>query len=63
MSVMLPRAQLWTVQEVAERLRVSLPMVWKLIYSGELGSVKVGRVRRVSEAQLSEYVQRLEAAR
>jgi len=60
---MLPRAQLWTVQEVAERLRVSLPMVWKLIYSGELGSVKVGRVRRVSEAQLSEYVQRLEAAR
>lgn len=48
-----------TTGEAAERLRVGRTTVFKLISSGDLESVKVGRARRVPADAISEYVKRL----
>ena len=37
------RGQLLTVQETAARLRVSVPTVWRLLRTGDLPKVKVGK--------------------
>lgn len=47
---------LLTVEEAAERLRLGRTLVYRLISSGELESVKVGRLRRVPADCLPEYV-------
>jgi excisionase family DNA binding protein len=47
---------LLTVEEAAERLRLGRTLVYRLISSGELESVKVGRLRRVPAECLPEYV-------
>ena len=44
-----------TTQEAAELLNVSRPYVVKLIKSGELNAVKVGRYRRLSSAEVRRY--------
>ena len=51
--------ELLTVQDVADRLRVSTATVWRRIYSKEIESVKVGRSRRVPPQAVSDYVQKL----
>jgi excisionase family DNA binding protein len=48
------------VESVMERLHVGRSMVFELIASGELRSVKVGRRRLVSEAALCEFIDRLD---
>ncbi|CPV67187.1 DNA-binding protein [Mycobacteroides abscessus] len=52
--------KLWTVEAVMERLSVGRTLAYGLMASGELGSVKVGRRRLVSESQLAAYIARLE---
>lgn len=52
---------LLTVEEAAESLRLSRTLVYELVSSGELRSVKIGRARRVSVRALQDYVNRLEA--
>lgn len=47
---------LLTVEETARRLRMGRTLVYRLISSGELESVKVGRLRRVPAECLPEYV-------
>lgn len=47
---------LLTVEETARRLRLGRTLVYRLISSGELESVKVGRLRRVPAECLPEYV-------
>lgn len=47
-----------TAEEVAEILRVSTMTVYRLIRSGELPAVRVGRSYRVREADLDEYLER-----
>jgi excisionase family DNA binding protein len=47
---------LLTVEEAAQRLRLGRTLVYGLISSGELESVKVGRLRRVPAECLPEYV-------
>jgi excisionase family DNA binding protein len=47
---------LLTVEEAARRLRLGRTLVYRLISSGELESVKVGRLRRVPAECLPEYV-------
>ncbi|HEX2318947.1 MAG TPA: helix-turn-helix domain-containing protein [Streptosporangiaceae bacterium] len=54
---------LLTVEEAARRLRFGRTFVYRLISSGELESVKVGRLRRVPAECLAEYVATLRAAR
>ncbi len=51
-----PAGLLLTVEEAAERLRLGRTFVYRLIMSGELESVKVGRLRRVPAECLPAYI-------
>ena len=44
-----------TVAEVAEIMRVSKMTVYRLVHSGELPAVRVGRSFRVHEKAVNEY--------
>lgn len=44
------------VRRVAERLGVSVFTVRRLMDRGELGFVRMGKFRHVSEAQLAEFI-------
>ncbi len=48
-------------EAAARQLGLGRTTVYELIRSGELESVKVGRLRRVPVAAISEYVARLRA--
>jgi excisionase family DNA binding protein len=58
-----PDGLLLTVEEAARRLRLGRTLVYRLISSGELESVTVGRLRRVPAKCLAEYVAALRGAR
>lgn len=45
-----------TVAEVAELMRVSKMTVYRLVHSGELPAVRVGRSFRVHEKAVNEYL-------
>jgi excisionase family DNA binding protein len=45
-----------TVAEVASLMRVSKMTVYRLVHSGELGAVRVGRSFRVPEKAVHEYL-------
>ena len=45
-----------TVAEVAAQMRVSKMTVYRLVHSGELASVRVGRSFRVPERAVNEYL-------
>ncbi len=53
-------ARLHPVEAVMERLGLGRSMVFGLMASGQLRSVKVGRRRLVSEAALVEFIEHLE---
>lgn len=55
-----PSRDLYTAEEVAHRLHLGRTTVYKLIATRELGSVKVGRLRRIPAACLSAYVRTLQ---
>jgi excisionase family DNA binding protein len=46
-----------TVAEVATALRVSKMTVYRLVHSGELPAVRVGRSFRVPEQAVQDYLQ------
>ena len=48
--------QLLTLDEVAAVLRVSVRTVRRLVASGQLRVVKVGRLPRVTESELQAYL-------
>jgi excisionase family DNA binding protein len=54
---------LLTVEEAARRLRLGRTLVYRLISSGQLESVTVGRLRRVPADCLAEYVATLRRTR
>jgi excisionase family DNA binding protein len=58
-----PYGLLLTVEETARRLRLGRTLVYRLISSGELESVTVGRLRRVPAECLVQYVAALRRAR
>jgi excisionase family DNA binding protein len=47
---------MFDVKTVARILSISRSSVYELIKSGELGSLRIGRSRRVSQNQLVEYI-------
>jgi excisionase family DNA binding protein len=51
---------LLTINEAAERLRVSRWSVYNLIRTNQLRTVKIGRRRLVTPAALTEYVKHLD---
>jgi excisionase family DNA binding protein len=57
-----PPRLLLTVEEAADCIGICRANMFKLIRRGEVKSVKVGRLRRVTPAALEEYVRRLSAA-
>jgi excisionase family DNA binding protein len=54
-------ARLHNVESVMERLSCGRSLVFELMASGELRSVKVGRRRLVSEAALTAYIEKIDA--
>ena len=52
-------AVLLTVEEAAERLRIGRTLMYRLVSTGAIETVTVGRLRRVPEECLAEYVTRL----
>lgn len=48
--------RLYTVQEVADRLKIKKNTVYELIKRGELSSSKIGKQLRITEEQLSDYL-------
>ena len=47
-----------TVAEVAAKIRVSKMTVYRLVHSGELPAVRVGRSFRVTEDDVNEYLRK-----
>ena len=60
-SVVDPFPLLLTVEETADVLRIGRSKVFDLIRCDELESVKIGRLRRVPEDAVREYLRRLRA--
>ncbi len=52
----LSKSRFLTVQEVADVMRVSSMTVYRLIKSGELAAVRVGRSFRVSDVDVDQYL-------
>jgi len=52
-------AVLLTVEEAAKRLRIGRTSMYCLVSTGAIETVTVGRLRRVPEECLAEYVTRL----
>lgn len=50
---------LLTIEETADRLRVKRSMLYQLVATGELKSIKVGRLRRILVRDLEAFVERL----
>lgn len=50
--------KLLTIKEVAERLSVSEPTIYRLINRGELPTVKIGRALRFDEADIEAYIRK-----
>jgi excisionase family DNA binding protein len=52
---------LLTVEEAAQRLRIGRTSMYRLVSTGAIETVTVGRLRRVPAECLAEYVARLRA--
>jgi excisionase family DNA binding protein len=50
--------RLLRIEDIADRLAVSRSMAWKLIATGELRAVRIGRAVRVRPADLEAYIER-----
>ena len=52
----------YTVEQVAEMLHVGRDKVYYLLRTGQLRSIKIGKLRRITEQQLAEFIASLEDA-
>ena len=48
----------FSAETVAERLSISIRTVRSYIKNGKLPSVKIGKLRRISEADLEEFIEK-----
>jgi excisionase family DNA binding protein len=48
-----------TVEEAAERLGIGRTLMYQLLATGEVRSLRVGRLRRIPVDALTEYVERV----
>lgn len=56
-----PRRELLTVEEAAQQLGVGRTKTFALVRSGELESVRIGRLRRVPKSAIDHYASQLMA--
>lgn len=54
--------QAYTVEQVAKLLNVGRDKVYYLLRTRQLRSIKIGKLRRITDAQLAEFIASLEAA-
>ena len=54
----LSESKLLTIAEVASMMRVSKMTVYRLVHSGELPALRVGRSFRVTEQDVNEYLRK-----
>jgi excisionase family DNA binding protein len=54
-----PQRLLLTVEEAADRIGICRSNMFKLIRQGEVKSVKVGRLRRITPAALEDFIDKL----
>ena len=54
--------QAYTVEQVAKMLHVGRDKVYYLLRTGQLRSIKIGKLRRITEQQLAEFVASREGA-
>jgi excisionase family DNA binding protein len=52
--------QAYTVEQVAEMLHVGRDKIYYLLRTGQLRSIKVGKLRRITNQHLAEFVASLE---
>lgn len=52
----------YTVEQVAEILHIGRDKVYFLIRTGQLRSIKIGKLRRITDRHLAEFVTSLEEA-
>jgi excisionase family DNA binding protein len=57
-----PERLLLRVEEAAERLSISRAKAYELLSTGEIGSIKIGRSRRILASELSNWVEKEVAA-
>ncbi|MQY08063.1 helix-turn-helix domain-containing protein [Actinomadura macrotermitis] len=55
--------QAYTVEQVAETLQIGRDKVYGLIRTGHLRSIKIGKLRRITDRQLAEFIASLEEKR
>jgi len=51
-----PKADLMTVREVAEMMRVSNMTVYRLIKAGQLSAIRVGKNYRIRRSDIERYL-------
>jgi excisionase family DNA binding protein len=52
--------QAYTVEQVAEKLQVGRDKIYFLLRTGQLRSIKIGKLRRITDEQLTEFIDSLE---
>lgn len=52
--------QAFTVEQVAEMLHVGRDKIYHLLRTGQLRSIKIGKLRRITEEHLAEFIASLE---
>ena len=52
--------QAYTVEQVAEMLHVGRDKVYYLLRTGQLRSIKIGKLRRITDQHLAEFIASLE---
>ena len=51
--------RVYTPEEVAEQLKLSVQTVWRYIREGKLKAARFGKTYRISEEQLREFFNRM----
>jgi excisionase family DNA binding protein len=54
--------QAYTVEQVADTLQIGRDKVYALIRTGRLRSIKIGKLRRITDRHLAEFIASLEDA-
>ena len=54
--------QAYTVEQVAQMLHVGRDKVYYLIRTGELRSIKIGKLRRITDQHIAEFIASLEGS-
>jgi len=52
--------QAYTVEQVAKMLNIGRDKVYELLRTGQLRSIKIGKLRRITEQHLAEFIASLE---